>query len=118
MRVRAPSKDAYTRLVHAGDELVLDDGAVALPVLAVLERAALEVAAAAVDEDGDEEDGVEVRDRGARALAEAPREAHHPVRDVVLARAGSAEEEIRGSGRGWERGADVRACASRPTSRR
>ena len=36
------------------------------------------------DEDDDEEDGVEVRDRGARALAEAPRERHGPVRDVVL----------------------------------
>lgn len=77
-------RNGRARSVDPGNELVLDDRAVLLPVLAVLERAPLEVAPAAVDEDGDEEHGVEVRDRGARALREAPGERHDPVGDVVL----------------------------------
>ena len=39
-----------------------------------------------MDEDSDEEDRVEVGDSRARALAEAPRQAHRPVGDVVLLR--------------------------------
>ena len=63
--------------VDARNELVLDDGAVAVPVLAVLGRAALKVAAAAVDEDDDEEEeegssdyasGSEQSDQGREAI--------------------------------------------------
>ena len=61
-------------LVDTGDELVLDNRAVLFPVLAVLERAPLEVAAAAVDEDDDEKDGVEVWDGRGSANDKTPGE--------------------------------------------
>lgn len=70
-------------LVDAGDILVLDDLAVPLPVFAVLERAALEVAGTSVEEHTDEEDGVEVGDDGRGADDGAPGETHGPVGDVV-----------------------------------
>ena len=42
------------------------------------------VAPAAVNEDGDEEHRVEVRDGRGRADDETPRQALHPIGDVVL----------------------------------
>lgn len=53
-------------------------------ITGVREDVPLEVASATVNEDSNEEDGVEVRDGGAQALAETPRETHGPIRDVVL----------------------------------
>lgn len=72
------------RLVDSGNELVLDDGAISLPVLAILNRATLKVASTAMDEDGDEEDGVEVGNDGCTSDHCTPAEAHGPVGDVVL----------------------------------
>jgi len=71
------------RLVDSGNELVLDDGAISLPVLAILNRATLKVASTAMDEDGDEEDGVEVGNDGCTSDHCTPAEAHGPVGDVV-----------------------------------
>ena len=44
----------------------------------------LKVTSTPVDEDGDEEDAVEVRDRSGSANDGTPKEAHSPIGDVVL----------------------------------
>ena len=51
------------QLIDARDELVLDYLAVAIPIRAILDSAALEVTTAPVDEDRDEERGIKVWDR-------------------------------------------------------
>ena len=91
-------------LVDEGDELVGDSFTVTFPVLAILDSASVycyevsgfgllrerrdnapfEVASAAVNEDDDEEDRIEVRDRSSRADAETPGEGHGPISNVVL----------------------------------
>ena len=43
----------------------------------------LEITADTVNKDSDEEDGVEVGDGRASALAQTPRQAHNPVGDIV-----------------------------------
>jgi len=70
-------------LVNTWDKLVLDDRAVFIPVLPVLLRAPLKVTSTPVDEDGDEEDTVKVRNRSSSANDSAPKETHDPVGDVV-----------------------------------
>jgi len=70
-------------LVDTRDKLVLDDRAVFIPIRSVLLRAPLKVASTPVDEDGDEEDAVEVRDGSSSADDSAPEEAHSPVGDVI-----------------------------------
>ena len=47
-------------------------------------RRPLKVASTPVDEDGDEEDAVKVRDRSSGADDSTPEEAHGPIGDVVL----------------------------------
>ena len=44
----------------------------------------LEVASTSVNENGDEEDAIEVRDRSSGADDSTPEEAHNPIGDVVL----------------------------------
>ena len=70
-------------LVNSWDISPADDAAVSFPIFAVLPLTALEIASASVEEDDDEEDGVEVRDDGGSADDGAPGEAHDPVGDVV-----------------------------------
>ena len=47
-------------------------------------RLPLKVASTPVDEDGDEEDAVEIRDRSGGTNDGTPEEAHDPIGDVVL----------------------------------
>ena len=72
------------RLVDSGDEFVLDDAAITCPILVVLDRAALEVASTAMDEHGDEEDGVQVGNDDRASDYSTPAEARGPVGDVIL----------------------------------
>ena len=70
-------------LVDARDELVLDDSAVLLPVLAVLSGAFLKVSSASMGQDGQEEDGVEHGDDGVEPSGQPPRQGLTPVGGVV-----------------------------------
>ena len=72
------------RLIDAWDELVLDYLAVAIPVLAILDSAALKVTTAPVNEDRDEERGIKVWDRRSRAYAKTPGKRLDPICSIVL----------------------------------
>jgi len=48
-------------LIDPWDELVLHDGAITLPIFAVFDGASFEITPTSVDQDGDEEDRVEIR---------------------------------------------------------
>jgi len=71
------------QLVDTGNKLVRDNLAVSIPVLPVLGRASFEIAPNPVNENGDEEHGIEVWDGRRRANDRAPAEAHHPIGDIV-----------------------------------
>ena len=81
------------RLIDARDELVLDYLTVAIPILAILDSAALEVATAPVNEDRDEEHGIKVWDRRGRANAKAPGKRLDPIRSIVLDEVKISDEE-------------------------
>ena len=72
------------RLIDARDELVLDYLTVTIPILAILDSAALEVTTAPVNEDRDEERGIKVWDRRSRANAKAPGKRLDPICGIVL----------------------------------
>jgi len=72
-----------TLSVDPGNELPSHNLAIAFPVFAVLDSAPLEITGRAVNEHGDEEDAVEVRDGRRSADDEPPGEAHNPVGHVV-----------------------------------
>jgi len=59
-------------------------GITTFPILDVLDRAALKVASTAMDEHGDEEDGVKVGDDGRASDYSTPAESRGLVSDVVL----------------------------------
>ena len=80
------------RLIDARDELVLDHLTVAIPILAILDSAALEVTTAPVNEDRDKERGIKVWDRRSRAYAKAPRERLDPICSIVLDEAKISDE--------------------------
>ena len=74
----------YQILVDARDELVLHDRTVTLPVFRILDGAAFKVAATAMNENRNEEDGIVIRDDGCPTNDHTPTKGHDPVGDVVL----------------------------------
>lgn len=74
----------YQILVDARDKLIFHDGAVTLPVLPILNRAAFKVTTTAMNENCDEEDRIVIRDDCCPTNDHTPTEGHDPVGDVVL----------------------------------
>jgi hypothetical protein len=71
-------------LVDTRDKFVLDHFAISIPIFPVFEGAPFKVTSTAVNENGYEEDRVEVRDGGGEANDGAPEEGHNPISGVVL----------------------------------
>ena len=71
------------RLVNKRDETIANDGAVSLPIVAVLFSARFTVASVAMDEENAEIYDVKVRNEVGKAARETPRPRHDPVAEVV-----------------------------------
>ena len=70
--------------VNAWYELVLDDFAISLPIFSILHCTSLEIPSAAMDQDSDEEHGVEVWNRWRSPNTETPSKTLNPVGSVIL----------------------------------
>lgn len=70
-------------LVDTRNKLVLDDVAILLPVLSILDCASFKVTATPMNQDDEEEDWVEIWDWGGKSDAKSPRERLEPVCSIV-----------------------------------